>query len=257
MKNRTKTARDLKKVSHFFLSGQNSSVQGKEHLVEGYKGDADDVAWSSIGKVRKGRLVPDFFTIFNDMVSRVDVSDHEIFLGTDGPREAAQDIQKLPKVDLTLNDFLRDRDEQAKSETAHGIEAAESSVDKEKTILFVDADEYLLALSKEILSSFGYRVLTANNGESALELYKREGRGIDLVILEVIMPGIGGRRCLEELLKLHREVKVIMNSSISENRLLKSMTKGSVREYITKPYHFSQMLKVIRRVSDKDERKTN
>lgn len=116
----------------------------------------------------------------------------------------------------------------------------------------MDTEKQLLEIAKEILGNLGYRVLTATDCESALELYRKEDKQIDLVILELIMPGIGGKRCLEELVKIHPEVRVVVNSGISESDLMRRIIEVGAKDYITKPYYFGQMVNVIRRVLDQD-----
>ena len=70
-------------------------------------------------------------------------------------------------------------------------------------ILLVDDEDFIRDLGERILTKFGYRVLKADDGEGALELYQREKETIDLVILDLIMPGMGGRRCLEEFMEIN------------------------------------------------------
>ena len=60
-----------------------------------------------------------------------------------------------------------------------------------ETILLVDDEEFIRELGVDVLGRAGYTVLTANNGENALELYRQERARIDLVILDLIMPGMG------------------------------------------------------------------
>jgi DNA-binding NtrC family response regulator len=74
----------------------------------------------------------------------------------------------------------------------------------------VDDEESLRDLAKEILSTFGYTVITASDGEGALEIYRGEKDKIHLIILDIIMPGMGGMRCLEGLQSIDSEVKVVI-----------------------------------------------
>ena len=74
-----------------------------------------------------------------------------------------------------------------------------------------------------ILERSGYTVLTAANGKEALELYNREMGKISLVILDLIMPQMGGKQCLEELLKIDRKARV----SYSQRLRCKRGAEGS------------------------------
>jgi CheY-like chemotaxis protein len=97
-----------------------------------------------------------------------------------------------------------------------------------------------------MLGKFGYTVITECDGESALQRYQREWREIDLVILDMMMPGMDGKQCLMELLKINPEVKAIiasgyaMDGETEKDLLLK--TRGIIR----KPYELSKMLGAVR-----------
>ena len=79
-----------------------------------------------------------------------------------------------------------------------------------ETILLVDDEELVRDLGKRILERSGYTVLTAANGKEALDLYNREMGKISLVILDLIMPEMGGKQCLEELLKIDPKARVLI-----------------------------------------------
>jgi PAS domain S-box-containing protein len=120
-----------------------------------------------------------------------------------------------------------------------------------ETILLVDDEDFIRELGKEMLERFGYNLLTATNGEGALEIYRQRNGEIDLVILDLIMPGMGGKRCLEELLEIDPQVRVVIASGYSFNVLTKEAPKAGVSGFINKPYDMRQMLKVVRGVLDK------
>jgi DNA-binding NtrC family response regulator len=121
-----------------------------------------------------------------------------------------------------------------------------------ETILLVDDEESILNLGRKILEEYGYTVLMAGDGESALEAYRQEQRQIDLVILDLIMPGIGGRRCLDELFKISLQAKVVVASGYSAKGPVKETIEAGARGFIKKPYDMRQMLSVVRSVLDKN-----
>jgi DNA-binding NtrC family response regulator len=105
---------------------------------------------------------------------------------------------------------------------------------------------------KEILSKFGYTVLTAPDGKSALEFYRKEQGQIDLVILDMTMPGMSGKQCLEGLLKINPAVKVVISSGYSHIGSRQETVKAGARSFIGKPYEMKQMLQVVREALDQD-----
>jgi two-component system cell cycle sensor histidine kinase/response regulator CckA len=122
-----------------------------------------------------------------------------------------------------------------------------------ETILLVDDEPFLRDLGELMLTKFGYRVLAAADGESALALYRKRQEAISLVILDLIMPGMGGGRCLEELLKIDPRVRVVISSGYSVNGPTKEALEAGARGFVGKPYEVRQMLKVVRAVLDEEE----
>jgi K+-sensing histidine kinase KdpD len=119
-----------------------------------------------------------------------------------------------------------------------------------ETILLVDDEIPVRELAKEILSSFGYSVFEAVDGESALEIYKEKKKRISLIILDLIMPGMGGRKCLEEILKIDPSQKVVIVSGYSVNGSTNDLIKIGAKGYIKKPYEMRPMLDSVREVLD-------
>ncbi len=120
-----------------------------------------------------------------------------------------------------------------------------------ETILFVDDDDGVRETGRQILEMSGYRMLAARSGEEALEAYKNNSEKISLVILDLIMPGMGGSRCLEELLRINPAVKIIVASGYSSNGLVRDETARGARGFLSKPYDAKEILTAIRTVLDK------
>jgi PAS domain S-box-containing protein len=122
-----------------------------------------------------------------------------------------------------------------------------------ETLLLVDDDESIREMIGQILSQAGYTVMTARDGEGALDLYKQEGRKISLVILNLEMPKMGGQKCLEKLLKLNPGVKVLIETGVSHtDEQTKLAIDSGARGSIHKPHDEKKMLRVVREILDKD-----
>jgi CheY-like chemotaxis protein len=119
-----------------------------------------------------------------------------------------------------------------------------------ETILFVDDEKSNREIGKEILSGFGYNVIPAANGEEALECYRKNRNTIGLVILDLIMPGIGGRKCLEKLIEENPDINVIISSGYSASKAVEDALEAGAKGFIGKPYNLKKMLEVIRSVFD-------
>ena len=119
-----------------------------------------------------------------------------------------------------------------------------------ETILVVDDEEILREVTLLTLKRFGYEVVTASNGEEALNIYADNRHGIDIVILDVNMPGMGGEKCLQELMKLDPMVKVLMASGYLADASMERCIKAGACGYIAKPYRLEDLLQHVRTVLD-------
>lgn len=116
-----------------------------------------------------------------------------------------------------------------------------------ETILLVDDDEAIREVGADILSQYGYSVLTAVDGESALEIYASRKDDIDLILLDMSMPGMGGRECLIRLVEMDPDVRVVIASGYSAHGPVKDAVHLGARNVVTKPYNVSEILGVIRK----------
>ena len=119
-----------------------------------------------------------------------------------------------------------------------------------ETILLVDDEESLRKVNSRILDKYGYRVIMASNGKEALETYEKEGEGISLVILDLIMPVMDGKKCLEEILRVNPNAKVIIASGDSESGPADGTMAVGAKSFVQKPYDIRELLTTIREVLD-------
>lgn len=106
-------------------------------------------------------------------------------------------------------------------------------------------------LTKDALTPWGYTIITASSGEQALEVFGEKKSSIDLVILDLNMPGMGGYRCLEEILRIDPRARVIIASGyMAEGQIRKSLDLGAAG-YIGKPYQISGLTAKVRDILDK------
>ncbi len=120
-----------------------------------------------------------------------------------------------------------------------------------ETILLVDDEEFIRDLGIDFLSKAGYRVIAARDGERALAVYRQKREQIDLVILDLLMPGMGGKKCLEELLKINPKAKVIIASGYFDSEPMKEAIMAGAKGFIGKPHQMTEFLRVVRQALDK------
>jgi two-component system, cell cycle sensor histidine kinase and response regulator CckA len=121
-----------------------------------------------------------------------------------------------------------------------------------ETVLLVDDEDFIRDFGSRILAKAGYKVLAASNGKHALELYEARSTEIALVILDLIMPEMGGRQCLQALLSLNPAVKVVIASGYSADGPTKDALSAGAKAYVSKPYDIRQMRQVVRDVLEKE-----
>ena len=119
-----------------------------------------------------------------------------------------------------------------------------------ETILLVDDDEAIRHTCKEGLEKFGYTVLTASRGDSALEMYGKSKDKIDLVLLDLIIPGMSGINCLYELLQINPQVHVVIISGYYPDKRTLQVFETSTKGYLRKPFTRELLLTTIRRALD-------
>jgi signal transduction histidine kinase len=119
-----------------------------------------------------------------------------------------------------------------------------------ETILVIDDEENILEVTKELLECLGYRVITALSGVEAVRTYKASKHEIDLVLLDMIMPGMSGQEVLGFLKAMNADVKVILCSGYSLNRHGGNILDMGFRAFIQKPFNLKDIARKIRDVLD-------
>ncbi|ACN14679.1 sensory box histidine kinase/response regulator [Desulforapulum autotrophicum HRM2] len=118
------------------------------------------------------------------------------------------------------------------------------------TILIVDDDSGIREMTAKMLRSFGYTTLTAANGEEALAIYSDKGNSIDLILLDVNMPGMDGYQCMQELLSQNPKVRILIASGYSALVQTKEVMQAGATGFIGKPYKLLELKTAVRSALD-------
>ena len=119
-----------------------------------------------------------------------------------------------------------------------------------ETILLCEDDENVRRLSREILESKGYRVIAAADGREAIELAEKTGCGIDLLLTDVIMPGMNGRVLAERMKESLAGLKVLFISGYTYDVIVDQGILDSGFNLLMKPFTRPELLKSVRRMID-------
>jgi len=138
--------------------------------------------------------------------------------------------------------------EKEEEEEVHEQVDVSSAPGGSETLLMVDDEELARDLGSDYLRQAGYTVLTASNGREALEVYQENQDDVCLVLLDLIMPEMGGRKCFKELLKINPKVKVLIVSGYTSATTEKEAFELGAGGFVKKPYDPTQLLQTIRDV---------
>ena len=121
-----------------------------------------------------------------------------------------------------------------------------------ETILLVDDEENVTNVMSAMIKELGYQVIVACGGEEAVEIYRRMYGSIDLVIMDMIMPGCGGGAAIDQINAINPSVRVILSSGYSlDGEAQEIMNRGGVSSFIQKPFQLGELSRKIRATLEK------
>jgi nitrogen-specific signal transduction histidine kinase/CheY-like chemotaxis protein len=125
------------------------------------------------------------------------------------------------------------------------------------TVLLVEDEDALRIAVSKLLRKSGFTVIEADNGNGAVDLFRANPEAIDVVVLDMTLPGIHGREVLVNLRRIQPEVKVIMTSAYSQHHAISALATEYAGHYIRKPYQLRDLVGLLRKIHSDQERKTN
>jgi CheY-like chemotaxis protein len=117
-------------------------------------------------------------------------------------------------------------------------------------LLVVDDEATLLDVARLVLTKAGYRVHTATNGAEAVALYAQQPQGIHAVLMDMMMPVMGGAQTIQALRRLNPAVKVIAFSGLDAVAESDRAAAASAQAFLSKPYPIGDLLATVRSVLD-------
>ena len=116
------------------------------------------------------------------------------------------------------------------------IEAAEQFIRGTGTVLVVDDEDEVLEIAKELLEAMGYRVLKAKDGKEAVEVYKKNQDDINIVVLDMVMPNMGGGEAYDRMKEINPDIKVLLSSGFSIDGEATEIMERGCDGFIQKPF---------------------
>ena len=113
--------------------------------------------------------------------------------------------------------------------------------DEKRTILIVDDEKVVLDVEALMLQKMGFNTLTASSPEKAYQIYEIEKDNIDLVILDMIMPGDNGAVAYQKLKRINSSIKVLVSSGFWKDINVKEILNDTQNNFIQKPFKFDEL----------------
>jgi two-component system cell cycle sensor histidine kinase/response regulator CckA len=124
-----------------------------------------------------------------------------------------------------------------------------------ETVLLVDDEEMILDVGRKMLEALGYVVIIAASGEEALEIYKGNLDMVDIVVLDMIMPEMGGSETFDRLRQINPRVKALLSSGYSVDGQAREILERGCQGFIQKPFKMVELSQKVREVLDGDRDK--
>jgi CheY-like chemotaxis protein len=120
-----------------------------------------------------------------------------------------------------------------------------------ETLLVIDDEAMIIDISVQMLEEMGYKVLPAHNGKEAIEIFKHNNDKVAMVILDLIMPGMGGGEVYERLKEIDPTVKVLLSSGYSIKEQAAEILNRGCDGFIQKPFKLNELSYKLREIISK------
>ena len=132
------------------------------------------------------------------------------------------------------------------------IKPSKDIVMGEGTVLLVDDEEMIIDVGEQLLEKMGYKVLTAKGGKAAIEIYEKNKDKIDIVILDMVMPDLGGGETYDRLKGIKSDIRALLSSGYSINGHATEILNRGCNGFIQKPFNMNQLSRKIKEILDKE-----
>jgi CheY-like chemotaxis protein len=118
----------------------------------------------------------------------------------------------------------------------------------DETILLVDDEEVVIEAGEQMLSILGYNVVVARGGAEAIDIFKKNHKIIDMVLLDMVMPEMGGGEAYDRMKSINADIKVLLSSGYSINGQASDILNRGCDSFIQKPFNLIQLSQKVREV---------
>jgi len=130
------------------------------------------------------------------------------------------------------------------------VKSTERLVKGTGTVLLVDDEDVILEVGRDLLEAMGYRVLIAKDGKEAIEVYEKDRDEIDLVVLDMVMPNMGGGEAYDRMKEINPHIKVLLSSGYSIDSEATDILERGCDGFIQKPFNMKGLSEAMREILD-------
>lgn len=163
-------------------------------------------------------------------------------------------IEEISELQLQLADEKVTLAEASKSVCSTEKRSSGEIQSGTETILLVDDEKTVSEVMEKALTLTGYKVLLARGGEEALEVYRNNQNRIDVVVLDMIMPGMNGGKVFDQLRQMDPGVSVILSTGYSKDGEASHIMTRGCNGFLQKPFGIKELSQKIREVIDKQRK---
>lgn len=117
--------------------------------------------------------------------------------------------------------------------------------DHPQSILVIDDEEILLQITKEILTEFGYNVVTVSSGSEGIRIFSQAPDSFDLILLDYSLPEMNGLHIYRELRSIKKDVKILFSSGAG---IPDSASEGEKLPFIPKPFSVMELVERVQKM---------
>lgn len=117
-----------------------------------------------------------------------------------------------------------------------------------ETILLVDDEKMILDVTRELLKSLGYQVYVAQSGKEAIDVFTEKQDQINLVIMDMVLPGMSGKKIFDRLREINPDVRVLLVSGYSIDGEAEQIQARGCKGFLPKPFRIAELAQKIREV---------
>ncbi len=155
-------------------------------------------------------------------------------------------LESIEGMGTKISVYLPQRQDAKTTAASPPLDAGEFSKGNGETILIIDDEKLIRTMSKRLLTSLGYEVLTADSGQSGIDLFEKQAAEISFVLLDLAMPEMDGKACFEKLRGIDPDAKILICTGHGSPQETTSLIQAGAAGILLKPFERDALAQAVR-----------